>query len=468
MIEKEDDEFRENTKKLSIIEGGFYGIHEGVGLKYIAPFALAIGKDNPYVITFLAILHSVPSLIGNLSQLYTNHIINKFRRKHILAFFIILQSLAWFSILLSGLFFLKFNFNSNLSLILLVISYTFLVSFGSFTSPVWTSLMKDIVVDKNGYYFGRRIMISGFVALASSLLAGIFLDKLSPNKLLIGFFLLFFFAFIFRLLSGISFLFHYDPPFKKVGSNYFSFIDFVREYRTSNFVKFSLFISFFMFSVSLASPFFIVYMLEDLKFSYLTWTIISVVGSLSSLIFMSFWGNFIDNYGSIKTIRITGIIISLIPIAWIFTYYMNPESLIILIYLIILELFAGFMWAGFNLSYSNFVYDVIVKKEKTHLCSAYFNVLHAVGVFLGAIIGSLIISFNINLFFVSSIFFIFFLSALSRVVAYLIMTPKINEVRDVQNVTIEKASKDLCKFYAKPFIHFFHLKINKLSSNGFD
>ena len=368
-----------------------------------------------------------------------------------------MQSLAWFSVLLSGLLFLKFNFNSNLSLILLVISYTFLVSFGSFINPVWTSLMKDIVVDKNGYYFGRRIMISGFVALVSSLLAGIFLDKLSQNKILMGFSLLFFFAFIFRLFSGISFLFHYDPSFKKVGSNYFSFIDFVREYKKSNFVKFSLFISFFMFSVSLASPFFIVYMLEDLKFSYLTWTIISVIGSLSSLIFMSFWGNFIDNHGSIKTIRFTGVVISLIPIAWIFTYYMNSESLTIFIYLIILELFAGFMWAGFNLSYSNFMYDVIVKKEKTHLCAAYFNVLHAIGVFLGAVIGSLIISFNINLFFASSIFFIFFLSALLRILTYLIMIPKIKEVRNVQNVTMENDFKKLCKFYAKPFIHFFHL-----------
>lgn len=465
-MEKRDDDLKENTKKLSIIEGSFYGIHEGVGIRYIAPFALAIGKGNPYVTTFLAILHSVPSLIGNLSQLYTNKIINKYKRKYLLAFFVILQSLAWFSILLSGLFFLKFNDKSSLSLILLVISYTLLVSFGSFINPVWTSLMKDIVSDKNGYYFGRRTMISGFVALLSSLLAGIFLDKLSPNKLLMGFFLLFFFAFIFRLFSGILFFFHYDPPFKKIGSDYFSFIEFVREYRTSNFVKFSLFISFFMFSVSLASPFFIVYMLEDLKFSYLTWTIISVAGSLSSLIFMSFWGNFIDNHGSIKTIRLTGVVISLIPAAWIFTYYMNPESLTIFIYLIILELFAGFMWAGFNLSYSNFVYDVIVKKEKTHLCAAYFNVLHAIGIFLGAVIGSLIISFNINLFFVSSIFFIFFLSALSRILAYLIMTPRINEVRNVQNATVEKAFKELCKFHMKPFIHFFHLKINKLNHNG--
>ena len=44
-------------------------------------------------------------------------------------------------------------------------------------------------------------------------------------------------------------------------------------------------------------------------FSYLDWTIITIAGSLSSLLFMPLWGKFTDRFGSVKTISITGFII---------------------------------------------------------------------------------------------------------------------------------------------------------------
>ena len=423
-MEKRDETLlKEKTKKLSIIEGGFYGVYDGAGARYIAPFALAIGKDNPYINTFIAILHSVPSLVGNFSQLFTNRIMNKYKRKNLLSFFIIIQSIIWFGIIASGLFSNKLN--SNFSLTILIIFYTLSVSFGSFVSPVWASLMKDIVNFKRGSYFSKRNIISGSVSLISSLIAGFFLDKAGFSNIFVSFTILFLFAFIFRFLSGILFIYHYEPKFKIDNSKYFNFLDFINKYRKSNFVKFSLFISLFMLAVSLSSPFFIVYMINELKFNYLTWTIISVSGALSSLFFMPFWGKFIDEYGSLKTLKITGIFASIIPLLWMMSYYIDFNSANIIIFLIILEIFAGCMWAGFNLSYSNFIFDAVTL-EKTHLCSAYFNILYAVGIFLGSMIGSTILSLKIKLFFISPIFFIFFVSGISRLLAYFIMIPKIN------------------------------------------
>lgn len=456
---------REKTKKLSVLEGSFFGVHDGLGMRYIAPFALAIGKNNQYVTTFIAIIQSFPLLVGNLSQLLTNNVMQKYRRKYLLSLFVILQSVSWIGVLFSGLLFFKFGLSSTTALIFLTISYTLLVSFGSFVSPVWASLMKDIVVDKRGNYFSRRNLISGFVALSFSLLAGLLLDSVSDDKIFLGFSILFLFAFIFRCTSGILFLFHYDPKFKPNNSSYFSFFDFVKKYRTSNFAKFSFFISFFILSVSIASPFFVVYMLENLGFSYLKWTIITVTGSLSSLFFMPFWGNFVDTHGSIKTLKFTGLLVSIIPLVWMLTYYMNPSGSVIFIYLIILELFAGCMWAGFNLSYSNFIYDAVTN-EKTHLCSAYFNLLYAIGVFVGAIVGSMVISFDVKLLFVNSLFFVFFLSGLFRVVTYFLIIPRVNEVRDVQTISVEKTFEKLVKYHVKPFADIFHLKIIRPRPSG--
>lgn len=463
-MEKRDENLlKEKTKKLSIVEGSFYGVHDGLGIKYIAPFALAIGKNNPYISAFIAILYSVPSLIGNFSQLLTNRIINKYKRKNILTFFVILQSITWFGILASGLLFSN-GVNSNFSLILLVIFYTLLVSFSSFVSPVWASLIRDIVDYKRVSYFSKRNITSGFISLVCSLIAGIFLDKSGFDNVFISFSILFLFAFIFRFLSGISFIYHYEPKFNFDKSKYFSFIDFVKKYRKSNFVKFTFFISLFILAVSLSSPFFVVYMLNDLGFNYITWTIISVMGSLSSLFFMPFWGDFIDEYGSLKTLKITGILASIVPLLWMFSYYMNPAGINIVIFLIILEIFAGCMWAGFNLSYSNFIYDAVTL-EKMHLCSAYFNIIYAIGIFVGSAIGSVILSFKIKLFFVAPIFFIFFISGIFRLLVYLIMIPKINEVRDVKNISVEKVFSKLFRYNLRPFMSLLHFEIIKSSSN---
>ena len=459
-MKKRFGESKKQTKVLSIVEGGFYGVHEGVGIKYVAPFALAIGKGSPYITTFIALLTSIPPLVGNITQLYANSFMKKYRRKELLTFFVMLQSLFWMGVLACAMGFFVFGWDSTFSLIALTLCYTALTSCGSFVSPVWTSLMKDIVSTQRGNYFSRRNRIAGGIALITSLFAGAWLDKVGVNHLLVGFGTLFLCAFLFRFISGFLFLFHDDPPFKVNGAAYFTFWAFIRRYKESNFVKFALFISFFILAVSLSGPFFVIYMLEDLHFSYLTWTIITIAGSLSSLFFMSFWGDFIDAHGSVKTLKITGVLISLIPFLWMFSYYFDPAQRSIVFFLVAIEFFSGCVWAGFNLSFSNFIYDA-VRSEKTHLCSAYFNLLHGLGVFFGSAIGSIILYFDIHLLFMSSFFFVLFLSGIMRFFAYALLVPQINEVREVKNFSFDNAMHKFSQFHLKPFIDVFNLKIIK-------
>ena len=424
-----DSELKEKTKKISIIEAGFYGVHDGLGIRYITPFALAIGKNNPNINFFIGILNSLPSLIGSLSQLYTSKIINSYKRKSIISLGIIVQSLMWLLVIFSGAMFFLFNFNSNFSLTSLIVFYTLLASFGTFVVPIWTSLMKDIVINERGDYFGKRNRIVGLISLLVALIAGFVLDYFEKSYVFIGFFILFFTAFVFRLISGILFLYYYEPKFKFEKSNYFSFLTFLKKYPESNFTKFSVFVSLFMFAVYVSSPFFTVYMLEDLGFSYIEWTIITITGTLSTILFMPFWGRFIDNYGSLKTLKITGVFIPVIPLIWLLTYFL--ESWHLIVFLILVETFAGIFWAGFSLSYSNFIYDAVTR-EKTHLCSAYFNILNGFGIFLGSILGGIILSLNIKFYF-NTIFLLFILSAIARFFIYLIMIPKIKEVRNVND-----------------------------------
>ena len=175
---------------------------------------------------------------------------------------------------------------------------------------------------------------------------------------------------------------------------------------------------------------------------------------------MPFWGKFTDNYGSIKTITITGFIIPIIPFIWLVTFYFKPNSFLLLFFLIGLELFAGFLWAGFNLSFSNFLYDA-VSREKTHLCSAYFNILHGLGIFIGATLGGILLNYSTTLFGIKMIFIIFILSGFLRFFSYYFLIPTIKEVRDVKELTVDEAIKQLKKLEINPFLNIFELRVLK-------
>jgi hypothetical protein len=76
-MKKGEDTLKEKTRDISIKEGAAAGVMDGAGLKYITPYALAIGTSNAQI----GFLTSIPSLIGNLSQLFLSKRWKNYREK---------------------------------------------------------------------------------------------------------------------------------------------------------------------------------------------------------------------------------------------------------------------------------------------------------------------------------------------------------------------------------------------------
>jgi MFS family permease len=152
---------------------------------------------------------------------------------------------------------------------------------------------------------------------------------------------------------------------------------------------------------------------------------------------MPIWGKFADKYGNVKTMRITGIFIPLIPILWtVSAMFSVQNSLPIVAYLVAIEAVSGTVWAGFNLSAGNFIYDA-VSRQRIAICASYFSIINGIGIVIGATLGGIIASYDFVFFGLSPLLFIFLLSALARLVIYAIMAKKINEVRTVKELDIE-------------------------------
>ncbi len=430
---------KRETKKLSIEEGISYSVMDSAGLRYITPYALSLGANNAQI----GFLTSIPSLLGNFSQLFTFRAIKKSSRKKVITTGVLLQALMWLPMLAVGYFFFYKNLNQDISSILIIVFYTLLTLFGTFVSPAWNSLMKDVVGKETGKYFGNRNKILGAVALLAMLVSGLMLNYFGKINLFLGFAILFGIAFASRLISWTLLKKHYEPKLKFKQDSYFNFWQFVRRIPQSNFGKFSVFISLMMLATAIASPFFAVYMLKYLRFNYMIWTLIVISSSLSSLLSMPLWGKFADKFGNLKVLRFTGAFVPMVPIVWLLTpLVIKIDVNLVIIYLFIAEFISGFMWAGFNLSSVNFIYDA-VSRQKISLCVAYYNILHGIGVFIGATLGGFIASSDFAIFGMTSILFVFLISAIARAAVYLIMISKIKEVRKVEKYKDGELKKEV-------------------------
>jgi MFS family permease len=388
-----EEKLKEETKKLSIREGIAANVMDGAGVTYIPPYALAIGANNAQI----GFLTSIPALLGSLSQLFSARAIEKYSRKRIIVTGVFLQALMWIPIILVGYLFFYKNLNHGASATLLIVFYTLFTLFGAFLSPAWNSLMKDTITKGNGAYFGRRNKINGAVSLIVMLICGFILHYTTEINLFLGFAILFGIALISRLVSSYLLTKHHDPELKFEKGYYFTIWQFIRKIPKSNFGKFTVFVSLFMLATYIASPFFTVYMLKTLNFSYATWALITISGMLSAFLFMSLWGKFSDKFGNLKIMRMTGGFIPLIPLLWLLTpFLVNINPALVIVYLLITEFISNFIWAGFNLSVVNFIYDAVTK-QRLALCVAYYNIFRGVGVFIGATLGGILASANINL-----------------------------------------------------------------------
>jgi MFS family permease len=408
----------EESKKLSIIEGSAYSVSEGFGLRYVTPFALLIGSNNFHI----GILNSLPGIIGNISQILTIRIMEKTSRKKICIYATAAQAFSWLLLALVGVLFLFNQGLENLP-ILLIIFYSFLVLFGSFGGPAWNSWMKDLVSKgERGSYFGRRNKIVIFVSLLSTIVAGILLD--SFEKKVFGFILIFCIAFLGRLTSSYLFTRKYEPPFRQEKEYYFSFFEFLKRAPGNAFGNFVIFISLVNFSVMISSPFFGVYMLKNLSFSYSSFMLVSTASIISTILFMDYWGKEIDKKGCVFVMKFCGAFIFLIPVLWLFSIFFPSNFLVF--YLFFVEFFSGYVWAGFNLAASNYIFNTVTR-QRIAICTTYFSIITSISSFFGASIGGGISSIFSSVAGISSILFIFILSAVLRLAVYIFMIGKVRE-----------------------------------------
>ena len=409
---------KEEIKKslnLSIKEGSFAMGMYGLGTPYFTPYALALKATASQVGFLDALLWLLPSLV----QLKASRLIEKLKRKSIVNISTIIQNLMFIPIILFGLFF------ANSSIWILIVLITLFYAFGAAAGPAWFSWMGSLVPEnQRGKYFSKRNKVTGFFGLIFMVLGAVILERFKQTgRIMLGFGMLFTLAFIFRAIS-ISLLHRqYEPSLKIAKQDYFSFFQFLKRAPETPFGRFTFFDSALRVMINIASPFFAVYMLNTLGFSYILFMVVMISASIFQLIFLPLLGKISDRCGNIQLLKICSIAIAFVPLMWI----ISPNPLYIIL---VPQLISGFGWAGYTLATNNYIYDT-VKEEKRGIGITYFNLLSGLGMFIGALIGGFLALLNIS--FMNTLLFIFLLSGILRLIIIALFSRYLNEVRTVKN-----------------------------------
>lgn len=404
-----DNKIRKSLR-VSFWDGVCASVMLGVTQDYLIPYALALKAT----VKQIGLLSSLPNLCAALIQLKSADITERLAsRKKIILISVFLQAVTLLPILL-----IPYMAKDNHALILIILTLLF-TGFGAMSLGAWASLMSEYIpAGKRGYYFGWRNKVLGLVAVVASLCAGIIL-QIFKHKVLWGFLIILAVACVVRLSCVYFLALQYEPKFRHSHGHYFSFFDFLRRAKESNFARFVFFVSSLNFCVNLAAPFFAVFMIRDLHFNYLTYTMVIIPVPLTTLLLIQKWGRFADKVGNIRILKFCAFFIASLPLPWI--VYRHP------IFLIFVQIVGGFAWSGFNLCATNFIFDSASSPKRTR-CISYFNAINGFGISLGAIIGGYLAT-HLPPLAGYTLLRLFFISSTMRFLVILVFTPKIKEVR---------------------------------------
>lgn len=411
----------------SVRDGVAWSLMFGAGESYLQAFAVFLKASTAQI----TLLSALPSLLGSIAQLASAWVAGyAVRRKTLIIVGVLLQSVAWLPII--ALAFIPVDTSVALLIAAVVLYYIG----GQFAAPPWSSLISDLVPERRrGRFFGRRTQFMSIMTFASLTAAGVALEFSEQRALAHwGFAGIFVIAVAARLYSLIQLMGMHEPVARLAPFTLPPLRGLFERMLGSDFVRFALFVGFMNLAVAIASPFFTLYMLRDLKFSYLEFTAASAFYVLMQFAALKLWGRLSDVFGNLRVVQITCVVFPTLPLLWV----LFPNFWAILV----IQLIGGVAWAGFGLAAGNFLYDV-VPPERRAAYSAVHQTISNTAVFGGALLGGLLATHaprelhfgGYTVAFTSGLWLALCASCVVRALVIAVFLPRLRETRLVRPIS---------------------------------
>ncbi len=349
--------------------GAVWALYETITAGFLIVFALALGASN----TVVGILGALPFIATLLMEFPGAKLVEFFTRKTVFVVSTGISRCIWILIILTPYVFKEHTlwFLGGFFFLIRCVEYL--------ADPAWASWAADVVPDRiRGAFWGRRNMWVSFAGMVSSLLAGAYLD-LFPKESYVGFVTLFSVGILFGLSSNFIMCRIKEPEYRDHDHHGFrEFFHVDGQFRTYCWIMVA-----FNFAVMLASPFFTVYMLNNLGLSYTYFVIVGAIATVSRILAHPHFGYISDKYGDKPVALICMLGTAIVPLLFVFV---TKQTLWLVIPA---QIISGIVWAGTELSTWNLLLD-LTQREKRALQIAEYNFLNSIPMIIAPIIGGLI------------------------------------------------------------------------------
>lgn len=296
--------------RYSVRDGVAYSIMSGAGDIYVSAYALFLKAST----TQIAFLAAFPPRLGSFAQLFAVWLERRLgRRKTIILAGVLSQTFAWLPVI-----WLPYVFPEH-AVIMLILCVVWFYASGNLASPVWSSLIGDLVpARKRGRYFGvrtRYMSLTGFIALVAA--GGVLHFWELRDETRRGFLIIFSVAALVRVYSFLQIARMVEPPYTPPPRERLFAPGWWPRLRVSAFACFVSFVGLMNFAAVIAAPFFTVYMLRDLHFTYLEFTAAIATSVLVQFLTLALWGRLCDVFGNRRVLAVTGALIPVLPALWL-------------------------------------------------------------------------------------------------------------------------------------------------------
>lgn len=312
------------------------------GGTFLVAIALLIGASNFQI----GLLAALPTLT-NIFQLLSIWLVRHYNNRRGVS--VICSTLARLPLIAAAA--VIFFFPSVNLLLFFLFFYYF---FSSISGPSWNSWMKDLVPEKTlGSFFSRRGSYSQTLNVIISLTLALVIDYIKdrhPEYELSTYALMFAVGGFIGLVGTYILSRTPEPRSERIKENIFLLLK--RPLQDKNFRRLLAFNSIWIFAINLATPFFIVFLLQGMHLALSYIIGLTVISQLCSIFTIRIWGRFADRYSNKTIIGICAPLYILCIIGWCFVGIYS-DLLRNMILLVTIYIFTGISTAGINLSLTN-------------------------------------------------------------------------------------------------------------------
>lgn len=386
MTDQAESKRQASGRRVSILEGFVQTIGINMGGIYLPNFILTAFllesmRASPILIGFATSIQFVIGLLQPLANILSRRV--KSRRIMVAAFSTVSRLLF-----AGAIFYGMYNSGpgAETAFMAILLAGAF---FMSFAGAGWSTWMADLVPESGrGRYFALRNSVCSVAGILAVLLGGWLLKSLPGSG---GFAAIYGICAAAGLIGGVILLLQHEPPRAEQVDG--SLVKHYKDiFKDRNFMSFVGMVIFFNLAIVLASPFFNVLFIRDLKVSTDSLTVFTALAAVTAILGNVFFGKLSDVVGNRLIIRIC-LLMLIVPTAMV--VFIQPlaagSGLPIELFVLAVILLQSFFSAGWNLAIFNTSLSISPRNLRSFYIGVY-NSLIAVSAVVAPLLGGVLIN----------------------------------------------------------------------------